>query len=105
MDKDYFSLQKKIKTLEQQNFVSSVFLVFKVCLFLLSAVSLLKIGYISKVRISRLKEINNSYKYEKKRYEDLSFRFDNLFSFRGEQRFMKDQDQMIQKDILRVIWR
>ena len=32
-------------------------------------------------------------------------RFDDLISSEGEQRFMKDQDQMISRDIIRVIWR
>ena len=105
MDKDFLFIQKKDKTSEQQFFVNSVFLFFKVCFFLLAIISLLKIGYISKVRILRLKEINTSYIYEKKRYQNLTLRFDDLFSFKGEQRFMKDQDQMIHKDILRVIWR
>ena len=67
--------------------------------------SLVKIGYTSKVRLTRLREINNSYLYEKSRFESLSLRFDDLISFEGEQRFMKDQDQMISKDIIRVIWR
>ena len=67
--------------------------------------SLLKLGYSSKVRLTRLKEIRKSFLYEKYRYKVLSSRFDNLFSFEGEQRFMKDQDQMISRDIIRVIWR
>ena len=32
-------------------------------------------------------------------------KFDDLFSSEGEQRFMKDQDQIISRDIIRVIWR
>jgi hypothetical protein len=68
-------------------------------------VSLLKIGYSSKVRLTRLREIKNSYLYEKLRFDDLSSRFDDLISLEGEQRFMKDQDQMISRDIIRVIWR
>ena len=67
--------------------------------------SLLKIGYSSKVRLTRLREIKDSYLYEKSRFNSLSLRFDDLISFEGEQRFMKDQDQMISRDIIRVIWR
>ena len=67
--------------------------------------SLVKIGYSSKVRLTRLREIKNSYLYEKLRFDSLSRRFDDLISFEGEQRFMKDQDQMISRDIIRVIWR
>ena len=90
--------------LEQQNFVSSFFIIIKLCIFLLSIVSLLKIGYVSKFRITRLKEIKNSYSHEKLKYQSLAGDFDNLFSFQGEQRFMKDQDQIISKNIIRVIW-
>ena len=67
--------------------------------------SLIKIGYSSKVRLTRLREIKDSYLFEKSRFEALSSRFDNLISFEGQQRFMKDQDQIISKDIIRVIWR
>ena len=90
---------------EQENCLSSVYLVLKVCFSLIAVVSLIKIGYTSKVRLTRLREINDSYFYEKSRFEALTRRFDNLFSFEGEQRFMKDQDQMISRDIIRVIWR
>ena len=90
---------------DQEDFVSAVFLGLKICFSLLAIVSLIKIGYSSKVRLTRLREITNSYLYEKSRFDILSSRFDTLFSFEGEQRFMKDQDQMISRDIIRVIWR
>ena len=90
---------------EQEDFVSSVFLGLKVCFTLIAIVSLVKIGYSSKVRLTRLREIKDSYLYEKSRSNVLIRRFDDLFSFEGEQRFMKDQDQMISRDIIRVIWR
>ena len=90
---------------EQQFFVSYFFLVLKVCFSFLAIVSLIKLGYSSKVRLTRLREIEDSFLYEKSRFKDLSSRFDELFSFEGEQRFMKDQVQMISRDIIRVIWR
>ena len=90
---------------EQEDFVSSVFLGLKVCFSLLAIVSLVKIGYSSKVRLTRLREIKVAYLYEKSRFDGLSRRFDDLISLEGEQRFMKDQDQMISRDIIRVIWR
>ena len=95
----------KLNSEEKEDFVSSVFLCFKVCFTLLAIVSLVKIGYTSKVRLTRLREIKDSYSYAKSRFDNLSRRFDDLISFEGEQRFMKDQDQMISKDIIRVIWR
>ena len=90
---------------EQEYFVSSVYLCLKICFSILAIVSLIKLGHSSKVRIKRLSEIKDSYLYEKERFKILSNRFDDLFSFEGEQRFMKDQDQMISRDIIRVIWR
>ena len=104
-DKKLLASNLKLNYEEQEDFVSTVFLVLKVCFFLLAIVSLVKIGYSSKVRLTRLKEIKDSYSYEKSRFDSLSRKFDDLISFEGEQRFMKDQDQMISKDIIRVIWR
>ncbi len=85
---------------KEDNFVSLIFLIIKISFSLLAIISLIKLGYSSKVRLTRLKEIEDSFSYEKYRYK-----FDDLFSSEGEQRFMKDQDQIISKDIIRVIWR
>jgi len=93
------------KQKRQENFVCLVFLIIKICFSLLALISLFKLGYSSKVRLTRLREIQDSFSYEKYRYNNLSGRFDDLFSAEGEQRFMKDQDQMISRDIIRVIWR
>ena len=90
---------------KKESFVSSVTLVIKMCLFLLAVISLIKLGYSSKVRLIRLREIQDSFSYEKYRFNVLSNRFDDLFSSEGEQRFMKDQDQIISRGIIRVIWR
>ena len=103
--KKYLVSAFKKKQLEQENFVSLVFLIIKICFSLLALISLVKVGYSSKVRLTRLREIQESFLYEKYRYNDLTDRFDDLFSVEGEQRFMKDQDQIISKDIIRVIWR
>jgi len=103
--KKYLGSAFKRKQQEQENFVSSFFLIIKICFSLLALISLVKVGYSSKVRLTRLKEIQESFLFEKYRYNDLTERFDDLFSVDGEQRFMKDQDQMISRDIIRVIWR
>ena len=55
--------------------------------------------------MTRLREIEESFLYEKYRFNFLTDKFDDLFSPEGEQRFMKDQDQIISRDIIRVIWR
>ena len=90
---------------KQDNFVSLIFLIIKMCFSLLAIISLIKLGYSSKVRLIRLREIQDSFSYEKYRFNVLTNKFDDLFSSEGEQRFMKDQDQIISRDIIRVIWR
>ena len=90
---------------KQDNFVSLIFLIIKISFSLLAIISLIKLGYSSKVRLTRLKEIEDSFSYEKYRFNVLTNKFDDLFSSEGEQRFMKDQDQIISRDIIRVIWR
>ena len=103
--KKYLGPAFKIKQKKQESFVSIVFLIIKICFSLLATISLAKLGYSSKVRLTRLEEIQDSFLYEKYRFNVLTSRFDDLFSSEGEQRFMKDQDQIISRDIIRVIWR
>ena len=90
---------------KQDNFVSLIFLIIKISFSLLAIISLIKLSYSSKVRLTRLREIEDSFTYEKYRFNVLTNKFDDLFSSEGEQRFMKDQDQIISRDIIRVIWR
>ena len=104
-DKRTLASAIQVSCKDQEEFVSSIYIGLKVCFLLLAIVSVIKIGYSSKVRVNRLREIKDSFLYEKSRYKALSSRFDNLFSLNGQQRFMKDQDQMISVDIIRVIWR
>ena len=90
---------------KQDDFVFLIFLIIKICFTLLAMISLIKLGYSSKLRLTRLREIQYSFSYEKYRFNVLKNKFDDLFSSEGEQRFMKDQDQIISRDIIRVIWR
>ena len=94
-----------MKQKKQENFVSFVYLIIKICFSLLAIISLIKLGHSSKVRLTRLREIQDSFSYEKYRFNVLTNKFDDLLSSEGEQRFMKDQDQIISRDIIRVIWR
>ena len=103
--KQYLDSEFKKNQHNQENFVSLVSLIIKICFSLLALISLVKLGYSSKVRLTRLKEIEDSFLYEKYRFNVLTSKFDDLFSSEGEQRFMKDQDQIISRDIIRVIWR
>ena len=103
--KKYFSSEFIKRQHKEDNFVSLIFLIIKICFSLLAIISLIKLGYSSKVRLTRLREIQDSFSYEKYRFNVLINKFDDLFSSEGEQRFMKDQDQIISRDIIRVIWR
>ena len=103
--KKYLGSVLQEKQQKQENFVSLVFLIIKVCFSLLALISLFKLGYSAKLRLTRLREIQDSFSYEKYRFNVLTNKFDDLFSSEGEQRFMKDQDQIISRDIIRVIWR
>ena len=104
-NRKFISSELKKNQQKQENFVSFFFLSIKICFSLLALISLVKLGYSSKVRLTRLREIQDSFLYEKYRFNVLTSRFDDLFSSEGEQRFMKDQDQIISRDIIRVIWR
>tara|TARA_Y100000589_G_scaffold146518_2_gene140177 strand:- start:3844 stop:4203 length:360 start_codon:yes stop_codon:yes gene_type:complete len=104
-NKNKISFQRLKKRKIESNFISEIVLILNACFLLLSFISLIRISHITKIRISRLTEIKQSYLQEEDYYKKLTRRFDNLFSQNGQQRFMKDQDQMISKDILRVIWR
>ena len=90
---------------KEDNLVSLIFLFIKISFSLLAIISLIKLGYSSKVRLTRLREIEESFLYEKYRFNFLTDKFDDLLSSEGKQRFMKDQDQIISRDIIRVIWR
>ena len=103
--KKYLGSAFKLKQQKQEHFVSLVFILIKICFSLLAVISMIKLGYSSKVRLTRLREIQDSFLNEKNRFNVLASRFDDLFSPEGEQRFMKDQDQIISRDIIRVIWR
>ena len=103
--KKYLGSAFEIRQKRQETFVTLVFLTIKICFSLLAIISLIKLGYNSKVRMIRLREIQESFFFEKSRFNILTSRFDDLFSSEGEQRFMKDQDQIISRDIIRVIWR
>ena len=64
----------------QENLVSLIFLIIKICFSLLAIISLIKLGYNSKVRLTRLREIQDSFLYEKYRFNVLTNKFDDLFS-------------------------
>ena len=103
--KKYFGSVFLKRQKKQDNYLSLIFLIIKLSFSLLAIISLIKLGYSSKVRLTRLREIQDSFLYEKHRFNVLTDKLDDLFSSEGQQRFMKDQDQIISRHIIRVIWR
>ena len=103
--KKYLGSTFKIKQKKQEYFLSLAFLAIKTFFSIVAIISLIKLGYSSKVRLTRLREIQDSFLHERYRFNVLTDRIDDLFSSEGQQRFMKDQDQIISRDIIRVIWR
>ena len=101
----YQLVEKNIVSKKEENLIAKTFFLLKICVFLLAFISLIKIGYVTKLRLLRLQEIKNSYIYENNKFIKLTNHLDDLLSHQGEQRFMKDQDQMISRDVMRVIWR
>ena len=99
------SLEKNTVSKEEENLLASAYSLLKIFLFLIAFINLIKIANVTQLRMSRLQEIKNSYIYEKDKFIKLTDRLDGLLSYQGEQRFMKDQDQMISRDVMRVIWR
>ena len=85
-------------------FYSLVSLCMKFVFLGIASISLVKIGYVMNERKGREIEINHILRYETQKLQKLSKRFDFLFSIDGEQRFMKEQDQLISPGVMRVIW-
>ena len=104
LNEDQF-LEKNTVSKKEENLLASTYSLLKICLFLIAFINLIKIANVTQLRMSRLQEIKNSYIYEKDKFIKLTDRLDGLLSYQGEQRFMKDQDQMISRDVMRVIWR
>ena len=66
--KKYFGPVFLKRQQKQDNFVSLIFLIIKISFSLLAIISLIKLGYSSKVRLIRLREIEDSFLYEKYRF-------------------------------------
>jgi len=65
---------------KQDNFVSLIFLIIKISFSLLAIISLIKLGYSSKVRLTRLREIEDSFLYEKHKTSPQKNGFDSNYA-------------------------
>ena len=91
--------------IRRELFYSYVALILKFGLLVVFATSLVNLGLASHQRLNRNVELSNLLEKESKKLHKLRLRFDEMFTNGGEQRFLKEQDQWIAPNSVRVIWR
>ncbi len=84
---------------------SIIVLAMKVGLLALGTVSLVKLGFASHQRVDRHSELSSVLGIETSRLISLQKRFDHLFTIGGNRRLMDENDQWIEPNRVRVIWR
>ena len=82
-----------------------VALTLKFGLLFLFGSSLVSLGLASHQRVNRNLELSYLLEKESKKFHRLRLRFDEMFTNGGEQSFVKEQDQWIAPNSVRVIWR
>ena len=84
---------------------SIITLAMKIGVLAIFSASLVKLGISSHQRVRRHMELVSVLGFESKKLEELSYRFDRLFTIGGERRLIDDQDHWIAPNSVRVIWR
>ena len=84
---------------------SYVALILKFGLLVVFAASLVNLGLASHQLVNRNLELSYLLEKESKKLHKLRLRFDEMFTNGGEQSFLKEQDQWITPNSVRVIWR
>ena len=104
---DSFTKASKFQILEEKRelLYSHIALVMKFGLLILFVSSFVKLGLASHHRVKRQVELSSLLSKESEKLQRLRVRFDQLFTIGGESRFLKDQDQWIAPNSVRVIWR
>ena len=80
-------------------------LILKLGLLVVFSTSLVNLGLASHQRVNRNLELSFLLEKESKKLHTLRRRFDKLFAMGGEESFLKEQDQWIAPNSVRVIWR
>ena len=80
-------------------------LILKLGLLIVFSTSLVNLGLASHQRLNRNLELSYLLEKESKKLHMLRRRFDKLFVMGGEESFLKEQDQWIAPNSVRVIWR
>ena len=116
ISKRNLSLNKKIDAFTQVSefqkeevkrelFYSYGALILKFGLLIVFLSSLVNLGLASHQRVNRNIELSYLLEKESKKLNSLRQRFDEMFANGGEQTFLKEQDQWIAPNSVRVIWR
>jgi hypothetical protein len=94
-----------VSSLERQELLCSVIgLSVKIGLALLAAVSLTHLASAYQQRLERHSELSAILEIETARLRRSQSRFDKLFSQEGERQLIREQDQWIAPNRLRIVW-
>ncbi len=105
VDSSTLAAEIQFKEDQRDHFYSLIALLVKLGLLIIALTSSLKLGFASHQRINRNNEIVMVLKAESQRLLKLQARFDKLFSIGGEDLLMEEQDQWIEPNSKRIIWR
>ncbi len=89
---------------QQEKICSAIGLSIKVGLSLVAAVSLVRLAGAYQERLDRNGEITAILAIEQAKLNKAEDHFDRLFATGGEQRLIREQDQWIAPDRLRIVW-
>jgi len=95
----------QLETERRELLCSTLALAVKFGLIGLGAVSLVKLSMAYQQRLDRHSELAAVVDVESAKLHQLQHRFDRLFTLGGDERLMDEQDQWIEPNRLRVIWR
>lgn len=88
----------------QEMLCSVVGLTIKVSLVILTGVSLMRLGVAYQERMERQGELKAVLELESSKLSKARERFDQLFAVGGEQSLIREQNQWIAPNRLRVVW-
>jgi hypothetical protein len=89
---------------QKQKLCSLIGLVVKISLVSVVGVSLVRLAAAYQERMERQGELTAVLDIEKAKLHRARERFDQLFSVDGEQRLLREQDQWIAPNRLRIVW-
>ena len=101
----YLASELQLETERRELLCSALALTVKFGLVGLGVVSLVKLSMAYQQRLDRHSELAAVVDVETGKLRHLQQRFDRLFTLGGDQRLMDEQDQWIEPNRLRVIWR